>query len=431
MLMRIYNKLFKSKFAKNIVLVAGGTAFAQLIGVVFSPIITRIYLPEEYGILTVYASVLALISISASLDYQQAIPIADDDEKAINLLALSTIVLTFFVAFTVLLFIFLGDEILGILDSQTLLNYKYLIPVGVFFTGGYNILLQWTFRMRNYKAITKTKINQSVSSNLLKVILGIFHIGPLGLVLGTVVGQSAGITTLTIPIFTEKSLVKKINIKDMRKLAKRYIKFPLYSAPSNYVYTAGSQLPFIFLTSLFGNNVIGLFGLANSIVNMPMDLIGTSISQVFYAEAANIGKSDPEKLKKLSLQLMKKLALVGLIPVIVLFLCGPELFSFVFGPKWYEAGIYAQIISVMIYFHFIILPVGRILEIFERQKEGLILNIFRLVLIFSVFGVAKFMKMNSYQTIILYTISNSFTYVLLFIVVLRIMNSEIKDIHRR
>lgn len=95
MLMRIYSKLFKSKFAKNIALVAGGTAFAQLIGVVFSPIITRIYLPEEYGVLTVYASVLAIISISASLDYQLAIPIADDDEKAINLLALSTIVLTF------------------------------------------------------------------------------------------------------------------------------------------------------------------------------------------------------------------------------------------------------------------------------------------------------------------------------------------------
>lgn len=120
-----------------------------------------------------------------------------------------------------------------------------------------------------------------------------------------------------------------------------------------------------------------------------------------------------------------------MIPVLVLFLCGPELFSFIFGPKWYEAGVYAQIISIMIYFHFIILPFGRILEIFERQREGLMLNIFRLVLIFSVFGIAKLMELSSYQTIILYTISNSFTYVLLFIVVLRIMNSEIKDIYEK
>lgn len=421
----LYSKIFRSNFAKKIALIAGGTAFAQAMNIIFLPIITRLYPPEEYGILTVYSAALGLLAIAASLDYQKAIPIADDDEKALNLLALSMIVLFLFSCGVTILLYLWGDTLLILLDSGMLAKYKYLIPIGVFLTGSYNIVLQWTLRMRNYKAIAKTQVSQGIWSNLLKVILGAFKIGPIGLILGTILGQSAGITTLSLPILLQKRMVKKISTKDILKLAKRYIKFPLYSAPSNYVYTAGTQIPVIFLTSLFGNSVVGLFGLANSIVRMPMNLIGSSVAQVFYSEAAYVGRSNPEELKRLSIKLIKKLAIIGLVPLALLLFFGPWLFSFVFGSQWYEAGVYARILSIMVYFHFIILPIGRILEIFERQREGLLLNFLRLALIFIVFGVARFMELDSYQTVILYVISTSATYLLLLIFVQIIINDEI------
>ncbi len=422
----LYINLFKSKFAKNIVLVAGGTAFAQAMGVIFSPIITRIYPPDEYGILTVYSAVLGLIAISASLDYQKAIPIAADDEKAINLLALSIIILILFVALTILILALCGGTVLNIIDSETLLNYKYLIPVGVLFTGIYDIFIQWAYRMRNYKDISKTKVSQSITANLIKITLGLLKIGPIGLIFGTILGQSAGITTLSLPIIQDKKITKKINSKEIINMAKRYVKFPLYSATSNYVYTAGTQLPILFLTSLFGSTVIGLFGLANSIISLPMNLIGTSVAQVFYAEAAKIGKTNPKELKRLSVQITKKLAIIGLIPLIIIISSGPWLFSFVFGSQWHGAGLYAQIISVMIYFHFIIMPLGRVLEIFERQREGLLLNILSLSAFLSCFGFAKFLQLNAYQTVALYSFLGSSAYLLLFIVVQFIINDEIK-----
>jgi O-antigen/teichoic acid export membrane protein len=423
----IYTKMFKSNFAKSIFLIAGGTAFSQAMGILFSPIITRIYPPEQYGVLTAYTSVLGILAIAASLDYQKAIPIAEDDEKAINLLALSIIILSVMVSIITMLILLYGDSFFNILDSKVLVKYKYLIPLGIFFTGMYNIVLQWSFRVRDYKSISRTKINQSITSNFLKVILGLLKIGPIGLVFGTIIGQSAGITTLGMPIIKEKKIVKKIKISQIKKVSKRYIKFPLYSAPSNYVYTAGNQLPIIFLTTLFGKSVVGLYGLANNIVQLPMNLIGMSVSQVFYSEAANIGKSNPVELKRISVKLIKKLSLIALVPLITLLAFGPLLFSFVFGKQWYEAGVYARIISLMIYFQFIILPVGRILEIFERQKEGLIFNIMRLLMILIVFGISKFINLNSYQTIILYTISNSITYVALLFIVNLIFNYEIKN----
>lgn len=424
--MNIKNKLGKSGFGRNITLIAGGTAFAQALGIMFSPIITRIYPPDQYGVLTAYTAVLGLLAISASFDYQKAIPIAKDEDQAVNLLVLSISSLLFSTLIIVIVLAFFGNFFLDLLDSKILASYKYLIPVGMLFTGAYNIVLQWGFRDRNYKVITRTKISQSIAANLTKVILGMMKFGPIGLIVGVIIGQSAGITSLAAPVIKKKRLLSTISFQKIKIVLRRYINFPLYSAPSNYVYTAGNNIPVVLLTSLFGSAVTGLFGLANSIIKLPMNLIGNSVAQVFYSEAANIGKTNPQKIKRLSVKLIKKLALIALVPLITLLLFGPWLFAFVFGAEWYDAGVYARILSVMVYFHFIALPIGRILEIFERQREGLIFNIIRLLMVLSVFFIAKRFDFTSYQTVALYSFSNSITYIALLAMVMKIMNQEIK-----
>lgn len=425
------NKLEKSSLGKSIMLIAGGTAFAQALGIIFSPIITRVYPPDQYGILNAYTAVLGLLAISASFDYQKAIPIAEDEDKAINLLVLSICLLLFSTLVIIIMVALFGEYFLNLLDSKVLSSYKYLIPIGVFFTGIYNIVLQWGFRDRNYKIITKTKISQSIAANVTKVALGFMKFGPIGLILGVIIGQSAGITSLSSPVIKKKELLSTISFEKIKQLLKRYKKFPLYSAPSNYLYTAGNSLPVVLLTSFYGSAVTGLFGLANSIIQLPMNLIGISVSQVFYSEAANLGKTHPQEIKMLSVKLIKKLSFIALVPLITLLLFGPWLFSFAFGVRWYDAGVYARILSVMVYFHFIALPIGRILEVFERQREGLILNIIRLGMVILIFTIAKTFDLSPYQTVFLYSLSNSFTYIVLLIIVMKIMNLEIKNDKKR
>lgn len=419
-------KINKSQFGKNIILIAGGTAVAQGLGIIFSPIITRIYPPEQYGILTAYSAVLALLAQTASFDYEKAIPIPKNEKKAANLLKLSLFLLLTVVLLSFVILTFFGNPILDFFNSNNLSSYIYFIPLGVLFVGFYNIVLQWAFRDRSYKIIARTKINQSITSNFTKILFGILHFGPIGLILGTIIGQSAGVISLTIPILKKKKMFEDNDFEDIKNVLVRYKKFPLYSAPSNYVYTAGTNLPVILLASLFGTYVTGLYGLANSIIRLPVSLIGNSISQVFYAEAARIGKSNPVKIRDLSIKLIKNNLLMGIIPFGCIFIFGPWFFSFVFGPEWYEAGVYARILSPMVYFHFMVTPVGRILEIFESQQKGLILNIVRLCMIFLVFLLANAMKLNSYQTLSLYSLSNTITYLSLLIVVLRTINQKTK-----
>lgn len=163
----LYSNFFNSSFAKSVMMITSGTIFAQALNTLLSPIITRIYSPEEYGVLTVYTALLGMISLLGALCYDSAIPIADDDEKAINVLALSIAVLLIITSIlTLLLFIF-GNPILKLFDAEIILKYRYFLSIGFFATGFYTILSKWALRKRDFKAIAATKYNQSIAGKWL------------------------------------------------------------------------------------------------------------------------------------------------------------------------------------------------------------------------------------------------------------------------
>lgn len=418
-------KLFENKFFKNITMLVSGTAFAQVLSIVLSPIITRIYPPEQYGVLTVYTALLAFLSIGASLDYQKAIPLAKSDDDAYNLLVGALLILKSFVFSFSMLLLFFGEEIMGLLNNEILIDYMYLIPIGILFLGTYNILTQWSLRTKDFKTITITKFTQSILSNGGKIGFGMIGFGPAGLIVGHIIGQSGGVFRLSSPLRENKNIFfKALKWNRVKALYKRYIKFPLYSAPSNYVYTAGSQAPIIILSALFGTTAAGLYGLANTIINLPINLLATSVSQVFYAEAASIGKSNPEKMKRLLLKLSIRLVIIALVPLLIFVLLGPFLFSLVFGPDWYEAGVYARILAFVAFTHFVILPSGRVLEVMEKQNIGLIVNIIRLIFIIFSFIIASLMDLTALQTVTLYAVVSSTSYLILFIVVQRVLKKQ-------
>ena len=60
-LIKIFSSLiakFKESFiARSILLITGGAVFAQVLSILMSPIITRIYTPEEYGVLTIFIAI--------------------------------------------------------------------------------------------------------------------------------------------------------------------------------------------------------------------------------------------------------------------------------------------------------------------------------------------------------------------------------------
>ena len=155
-------------------------------------------------------------------------------------------------------------------------------------------------------------------------------------------------------------------------------------------------------------------------------MIGNSIADVFYGEAAKLRDSNPRRLKILSLQLLKKLLVIGFFPFISLIFLGPALFSFVFGASWEMAGKYAQILAGLVYARLVFMPFSRIFSIFEKQKIALFLDILRVCLVVITFVFCKVFGLDEFKAIALYTISMSFVYMTTFIMVQLIITKRIK-----
>lgn len=107
-----------SDLLRSVSILAGGTAFAQAIGVVMLPIITRIYTPNEFSVLAVYTSILAIVAGVACLRLDIAIPLPKSDADAANLLSVSLVICTILSVFTGVAAFLFADQVIFLLSSQ-------------------------------------------------------------------------------------------------------------------------------------------------------------------------------------------------------------------------------------------------------------------------------------------------------------------------
>jgi O-antigen/teichoic acid export membrane protein len=105
---------------------------------------------------------------------------------------------------------------------------------------------------------------------------------------------------------------------------------------------------------------------------MPMSLIGSAIAQVFFQRAAE-AKAEGT-LADVVEPAFRRLVMLGMFPLLLLTIVGQDLFVVVLGEDWAEAGLYAQILSVWMFFWFISSPLSTLYSVLEMQESGLALN---------------------------------------------------------
>lgn len=420
------DSIFKSSFAKGVLIISGGSIMTQAISFIFSPLITRIFPPEDYGIMALFASIVAILSVISSLKYEMAIPIVKEERNAVNLFAVCLIILTIFTTGLLIILMFTDDVLLNLLNAQELNDYKPLLILGIFLYGLREIYMQWFYRRKDFSYISKSSVSQSVIGNISKVVFGILGFGPIGLISGQIIKESFSIIPFSYKFFKEEKISGKVSMKELKWNVKRYKNYPIYQTPSSFLSILKNQLP-VFSLAFYGSSAVGLYGLANTVVKIPMTLLGHSVRNVFFAEAASIGKEQPEKLKNLSNSIFKKLVVIGLLPLVVLLLFGPTLFELVFGSEWIQSGHFSRFLAFSMFADFIFSPASRVYEILERQKQKLFIDIFGLVIVLLSFLIAISISPDPNVAILLYSISMFLYYSIIFIVSRILINIKIKN----
>ncbi len=371
-----------SKYSLNVLTLMTGTTIAQAITMVFTPVLTRIYTPEDFGTFALYASISAMLAVIITGRYEMAVMLPHDDADAVNVLALSillTTTLSIIFGITILLF---GSQIVQLFGNDELEKWLFLIPVSVFFLGSYQSFNYWANRRKGFASVSISKVAQSGTAVSSKLAFGAFQYGTSGLVYGELLGQ--GISSFILGYKNKTSLKKNIGhikLKQIKRVAHKYRKFPRINLPHAFLNVFSSQTPIILINYFFTSGIAGFYSLANKILMLPMSIITSSYAQVFYEQISSSANSDsPGEVASLFKKTLSRLMLYSFPIFILLFIFIQSLVTIIFGDVWEEAGLYAMILIPMLYFRFTGSVVSSVVLVFNRQGKALVIEILNTVL---------------------------------------------------
>ncbi|USG67133.1 oligosaccharide flippase family protein [Brevibacillus ruminantium] len=369
-----------SKFLRGVGYLAGGTALAQGLTFLVTPFLSRLYLPEEFGVFAVFTSLLSIFVVLASLRYEWAIPLPKEEESAANLLALSLLI-TGTIALLIGLSVWLwGSEMSSMLNTPGLSSVLWLLPFSFLGAGVYQSLHYWALRKQAYPRIMSTKWKQSIGMSVVQLGSGLIHAGPLGLALGDMVGRVSGTGSLLLTSWKQDRVsLQGISWGNIRKAARRYMKFPLFSSWSALLNTISMQIPILFLGYAYHAEIVGHFSFSLNLVSAPLTLVSNAVSNVYMAEMSKLMLEMPEQAEIFFWKTLRNLVFV--IPLVALLaLFAPWLFAVVFGEEWRDAGLYLQISSPMLALSFLANSIGFTIIVLERQDLHAIRELIRLPL---------------------------------------------------
>jgi O-antigen/teichoic acid export membrane protein len=408
--------LQQDQFARSVGLLVGSTALGQVLTVLVTPLLTRLYAPADFGVLAVYVSIISILMVVTALRYELSITLPESEETAANLLLLSLVIvlsMSLLLGAGVLLF---DEQFVSLIDSPELKPYLWLVPLGLLGAGIYQVFNFWGIRKKAFTRVARTKLNQALITILLQTVLGLLKLGPGGLLFGQTVGYMSGSGTLGVLAWKrDRQAIKKVSVAGLFQAARRYRYFPMFASGSALLNSAALFLPAILLTAFYGSSVAGWFALGLRVSMMPMVLIGRSVADVYTGEAAILVRTDLYALERLFVRTAKQLTLLGALPATVLFLSGPWLFALVFGEEWREAGIYAQLLSVSLLAQFIMSPLSMIFSALERQGLALAWDIGRFLLVVGTLSVAEWAQVEPTAAIGFYSLSMLVAYVVMFV----------------
>lgn len=361
--------LRNNPFAKNVSVLVGGTASAQLLTMLAAPLLTRLYTPEDFGVLAVYSALLAFYSIVSSLRYELAIPIQENSREAKNILVLCLAVVLIMTLLSGLMVSISGSYLARILGVPELDRFFWLLPVGVFLAGSYNVFHYWAIRSRDFASIAQTNIFQSVTTILLQIGGAMF--GAVSLVVGQAGGQGAGILRLAKPVLRQQQIFDWCP-SEIWQAAKKHYRFPLFSTWSALFNTAGTQIPPVMFSVLFGSSAAGLYALAHRVLSVPISVLGGAVGNVFLSKAADAIRS--REISSLIESIHRNLSEVSLPFILLLMLAAPEIFAFLFGESWRLAGTIAAWLAPFLYIQFITSPISTLHTVVGKQAKGMLLH---------------------------------------------------------
>lgn len=362
--------------------VAVGNAGGQVAVALSAPILSRIYTPENYGISGVVVSIATVALVVATLRYDSVILSGRSRSARANAAALAMLLI---LGFSAILAAALG-ALVAMRDvdlAQRVLTDPIILlaPLLVVVTGVDSSLLEnFLVVSRNYRRLATAGFARGTGAAAGQIALGLLGLGPLGIILGRLVGHLLAIAMMAAAVGADgaRALAREVRRRRMRRVATAHYRQAVFMAPANALNVVASQIPVFLLTPLFGAASAGAYYFINAIAMSGLWFFMSNASGLILREATVRRQRGQAVFPFIAtLVLLVAAPAFGVATLMAFF--GVPFVTFIFGDQWALSG---QIFTYTAFYYAAIptfIPASATAQLFRNQHINMLTQLCRVI----------------------------------------------------
>lgn len=375
-------RLAESSFVRNSLALTSGMVTTQAIAFLLSPLLSRIFGPEDFGKLANYNAWVSILALVSSLRYEQAIILAKGRRQTNQVIVLTAVLsalafLVISIAAAAIHFFYTGGGYLGVIKGIV-----PLMPAGVLAVCVSSLFTQHSVKTGRFRRLALVGVVQMIVTLGAQIVLGARHVDG-ALIIGMIMGYSCSSAIFAVLFFQRcrlRHLVDALTLAGLRETAISYANFPRYALGADGINVAIQQFVPVFILALFNPVLAGVYSFSSRIVRTPLVILATAITGALRKESVDRVHRG-ESLATLYFDTTRSLFLLGILPFVVALLFGRQIFTLIFGQAWADAGRVVQILSPGILLEFVAVPLSAFFLVTQNQRYTFRIQSLSLVLL--------------------------------------------------
>lgn len=391
--------LMKSQMLRNVTKISSGTMLGQAISIVTLPIFTRLYGATVIGYWTLFTSVAVIVNAFSDLGLSNAIMMDDEGEQSEKLFSVITTI-SFIISLIVGVGYFVIKSVTPDPSGLHPLFYSIVLFVLIFTQQQVNVCYNWLNKKKQYNILMKNPIINNVSVAVIAIPLGLMGFTKYGYYIGLVLGQ-------VFTLFHMRRYLPRIffdfKFRDHFYVIRSHLTYVKFQMPTYLVAQVKNQAPVFFIRSFFGVEILGYYSVCMRVLNIPVNLLASSIGKVYYQTAAEMKKKGQE-VGDFTFRNIKRAMYVAIAPMVVIMSFGDIVCTLFLGNDYVITGNLSRIIVFMTFFQFLMMATQGITIVLEKQQYALISGIVQIIGYVAGLSIGKYVFSSLYIAVALMTV---------------------------
>lgn len=391
--------LMKSQMLRNVTKISSGTMLGQAISIVTLPIFTRLYGATVIGYWTLFTSVAVIVNAFSDLGLSNAIMMDDEGEQSEKLFSVITTI-SFIISLIVGVGYFAIKSVTPDPSGLHPLFYSIVLFVLIFTQQQVNVCYNWLNKKKQYNILMKNPIINNVSVAVIAIPLGLMGFTKYGYYIGLVLGQ-------VFTLFHMRRYLPRIffdfKFRDHFDVIRSHLTYVKFQMPTYLVAQVKNQAPVFFIRSFFGVEILGYYSVCMRVLNIPVNLLASSIGKVYYQTAAEMKKKGQE-VGDFTFRNIKRAMYVAIAPMVVIMSFGDIVCTLFLGNDYVITGNLSRIIVFMTFFQFLMMATQGITIVLEKQHYALISGIVQIIGYVAGLSIGKYVFSSLYIAVALMTV---------------------------